>query len=100
VHKAGRYSTTTTPINGLFFRTTWLSQYQKGKTNLDLNEAIDYGVLGRSGISWTIYKQAAPRSRQITTPTTHHSIFTGQMLFLTPNQQCQSTGGIALKAVT
>ena len=25
------------------------------------------------------------------TPTTHHSIFTGRMLFLTPNQQCQST---------
>jgi len=26
-------------------------------------------------------------------PTPHHSIFTGWMLFLTPNQQCQSTGG-------
>jgi len=26
-----------------------------------------------------------------TTP--HHSIFTGQMLFLTPNLQCQSTEG-------
>jgi len=25
-----------------------------------------------------------------TTPTHRHSIFTGQMLFLTPNQQCQS----------
>jgi len=37
--------------------------------------------LGSSGTSWT--KQSAPRSRQITTPTPHHSIFTGQMLFLT-----------------
>jgi len=26
-----------------------------------------------------------------TTPTPHHSIFTGQMLFVMPNQQCQST---------
>jgi len=44
-----------------------------------------------SGISWTIGKQPAPRSRQITKPTPHHSIFTGRMLFLTPNQQCQSS---------
>jgi len=27
----------------------------------------------------------------ITTPTPQHSVFTGQMLFLTPNQRCQST---------
>jgi len=27
----------------------------------------------------------------ITTPTPHHSTFTGQILFLTPNQQYQST---------
>ena len=53
----------------------------------------DDGVLGCSGISWTMCKQSAPRSRQITTPTPHHSIFTGWMLFLTPNQQCQSTEG-------
>jgi len=32
--------------------------------------------------------------RHITTPTPHHSIFTGQMLFLMPNQQRQSTEGI------
>ena len=46
-----------------------------------------------SGISWAICKQSAPRSRQITTPTPHHSIFTGRLLFLTPNQQRQSTEG-------
>ena len=46
-----------------------------------------------SGISWTICKQSAPRSRQITTPTPHHSFFTGRMLFLTPNKQCQSNEG-------
>jgi len=31
-------------------------------------------------------KQSAPRSRQITTLTPHHSIFTGRMLFLMTNQ--------------
>jgi len=48
-------------------------------------------------VRWTVCKQSAPRSRQITRPTPHHLlIFTDQMLFLTPNQQCQSTGGIWL----
>ena len=45
-----------------------------------------------SGISWAICK-SAPCSRQITTPATHHSVFTGQMPFLPPNQQCQSSEG-------
>ena len=63
------------PFNSLFSRTTWVSLYQKGKTSLDLNEARYDGVLGCSGISWTIRKQSAPRSRQTTTPTPHHSIF-------------------------
>ena len=49
--------------------------------------------MGRSGISWTICKQCAPHSRQITTPTPHQSIFTGRMLFLKSNKQCQTTGG-------
>jgi len=49
------------------------------------------GFCDGSGISWTICKQSAPPSRQTTTPTPHHSIFTSRMLFLTPNQQCQST---------
>jgi len=87
-------TTTLHPFNSLFSRWAWVSWYQKGKTRLDLNEAGDDGVLGYSGISWTICIQSAPRCRQITTPTTHHSIFTGRMLFLTPSQQCQSTEGI------
>jgi len=33
------------------------------------------GLGNGSGISWTICKQSAPHSRQITTPTPHHSIF-------------------------
>jgi len=36
---------------------------------VDLNEARDNGFSGCSGISWTICKQSAPHSRQITTPT-------------------------------
>jgi len=39
-----------------------------------------------------MYK-SAPRSRQITTPAPHHSVFTGRMPFLTLNQQRQSTKG-------
>jgi len=42
---------------------------------MDLDEARDDGVLGCCGIIWTICKQSAPRSRQITTPTCHHSNF-------------------------
>jgi len=45
-----------------------------------------------SGISWAICKPA-PHSRQITIPAHHHSVFTGRMPFLPPNQQRQSTEG-------
>jgi len=51
-----------------------------------------------SGISWTICKQSAPRCGQITTTTPHHPIFTGRMMFLTPNQQRQSTAGICTES--
>ena len=58
-------------FNGLFSRTTWVNWYQRGKTkirktSLDLNEARNDGI--------SIRKQSARRSRQITTPTSHHSI--------------------------
>jgi len=79
------------PFNDLFSRSAWVGRYQKGKTSLDLNEARDDRVLGCIGIIWTICKQSAPRYREISTPTPHQSIFPGRMLFLTPNQQCQST---------
>ena len=77
------------PFNGLFSRTTWLSWYQKGETSLDLNDERDDGVLQCSGISWAICK-SAPRSRQITTPSPHHS-----KVFL---QACHPTNSVkALK---
>ena len=50
------------------------------------------GFLDGSGISWTICKQSAPRFRQITTPTPHHSIFSRQDALPDANKQCQSTG--------
>ena len=46
--------------------------YQKGKTNLDFTEARD--TVSGSGISWAICK-SAPRSRQITMPAPHRSVF-------------------------
>jgi len=45
-----------------------------------------------SGISWAICK-SAPRYREITMPVPHRSVFTGQMPFLPPKQQRQSTAG-------
>ena len=45
-----------------------------------------------SGISWAICK-SAPHSRQMTTTAPHHSVFTGRMPFLPPNQQRQSIEG-------
>jgi len=41
---------------------------------------------GCRGISWTTCKQSAFHSIQITTPTPHHSVVTGQMLFLLTNK--------------
>ena len=49
-------------------------------------------IVSGSGINWAIC-MCAPCSRQITTPTPHHSVFTGWMPFLPPSQQCQSTEG-------
>ena len=49
------------------------------------------GFWDGGGISWTTCKQSAPCARQTTTSTPHQSIFTGQMLFLMPSQQCRST---------
>jgi len=39
----------TTSKTGLFSRTTWASQYQKGKTSWDFDEARDDRVLGWIG---------------------------------------------------
>ena len=46
-------------------------QNHSGKTNVDL---LEQKIVSGSGISWTICK-SAPRSRQITMPAPHHSVF-------------------------
>ena len=58
----------THPFNSPLSGSTRVSQYQKGKTDLDFTGARD------SGISWAICKSAS-RSRQITTPAPHYSSF-------------------------
>jgi len=81
------------PFNDLFSRTIWVSWYQKGKTSLDSNEARDDGVfvwqrhqLDHMQTICTLFQT----DNHINTSSLN---FTGQMLFLTPNQQCQSTEG-------
>jgi len=76
-------------LTALLSGTTQVSQYQKDKTNLIL---LKQETVSGSGISWDKWK-SAPRSRQITTPTPYHSVFTGWMPFLPPNYQRQSTKG-------
>jgi len=66
--------THTHTFNGFSSGTTRVSWHQKGKTNLDFTEARDS--------EWQWHQH----------PTTQFSA--GQMPFLPPNQQCQSTEGI------
>ena len=59
------------PFYSPFSGTTRVSRYQKGKTNLDI---LKQQTVSGSGISWDICKSAT-RSRQITMPAPHHSVF-------------------------
>jgi len=94
IHRLRRSELANVLVETYCYTTTWVSRYQKGKTSLDLYETRDDGVLGWQWHQLDyMQKKSAPRSRQITTPTPHHSVFTGRMLFLTTNQQCQSTEG-------
>jgi len=69
-----------------------VSQYQKGKTNLDFTEARDS--------EWQWHQLGHMQVCTLLQTDTHTStpplfcFFTGQMPFLPPNQQRQSTGGI------
>ena len=89
-----KLNTTTTlpPFNGLFSRTTRVSRYQKGKTNLDFTVARDsewqWHQLGHMQVCTSLQTD-----NHTSTPTL--CFFTGQMAFLPPNQQRQSTEGIA-----
>ena len=67
---------------------------KKYKLFLMGNEARGDGVLDGSGISWTLCKQSAPCSRQITTPIPHHSLnFYRPDALPDTNQRCQNTEG-------
>jgi len=50
------------------------------------------GFWDGSGISWTICKPSAPRSRQITTPTPHHCI--------TPEKEKPNVGAVEVPVLT
>jgi len=79
-----------------FSTTTWVSQHEKGRPFWIL---LEQESGSGSGISWTICKSFAPRSRQVTTPVPHNSVFAGRMPFLSPSQQYQSIEGTALIAI-
>ena len=56
------------PLNGSLSGTTRVSQYQKGKTNLDL---LQQETVSNSGTSWAICKYAPhPRQKTMPAPTT------------------------------
>ena len=61
----------TQPFNGPLSGTTQVSRYQKSKTIWIL---LKQEIVSGCGISWAVCK-SAPRSRQITTPAPHHSVF-------------------------
>jgi len=61
--------THTHPFNGPFSGTTRVSRYQKGKKIWIL---LKQETVSGSSISWAI---SASRSRQVTTPASHHSVF-------------------------
>ena len=82
--------THTHTFNGPFSKTTQVSWYQKGKPIWIL---LKRETVSGSGVSLAICK-SAPCSRRTTMPAPHHSVFTGRMPFLLPNQQRQSTEGM------
>jgi len=81
------YTTIVVQLFWILSGTTWMSQYQKSKTNLDL---LQQEIVSGSGICWPMWK-SVPHPRQLTMPAPHQSVFTGRMPFLPPNQQSQST---------
>jgi len=71
-----------------------VSQYQKGKTNLDFTGARDserqWYQLGHMQVSTSLQTDNHDSTSLL-------KFFTGRTPFLPPNQQCQSTEGNQLK---
>jgi len=81
------------PFYGLFSWTAYVSWYQKARTSLDLIKAKDNGVLGWLWHQLDNMKTICTSLQTDNHTNTHHSVVTGWMLFLTPNQQCKSAEG-------
>ena len=85
--------THTHPFNGPLSGSTRLSQYQKGKTDLDFTGARDserqWHQLGHMQVCTSLQTDNHASIPPL-------SFFTGRMPFLPPNQQCQSTDGTIL----
>jgi len=80
--------THTHPFNGSFSGTTQVSQYQKGKTNLDFTEARDSEWQWHQLDHMQVCTSLQTDNHTSTPPL---KFFTGRMPFLPPNQQRQST---------
>jgi len=69
-----------------------VSQYQKGKTNLDFIEARDRVAVASAGPYASLHLAPDRQPRQHPT----NQLFTGRMPFLPTNQQRQSTESTSL----
>ena len=83
----------THPFNGPLSRTTRVSRYQKGNTNLDFTEARDSEWQWHQLDHMQVCTSLQTDNHASTPPL---SFFTGRMPFLPPNQQCQSTEGLSV----
>ena len=88
IHCGYQLSTSHThPFNGPLSGTTWVSQYQKSKTNLDFAEATDsewqWHQLGHMQVCTSLQTDNHTSTQPL-------SFFTGRMPFLPRNQQRQS----------
>jgi len=77
-------------FNGLFFQDNLVIRHQKGKPF--------WILLKQETMGWQWHQLDHMQIICTTLQTDHHAstitqFFTGQMLFLTPNQHCQSTEG-------
>jgi len=70
--------------------TTWVSWHQKGKPFWIL---LEQEMMGWQWHQLDHMQIICTSLQTDTTPVPHHSVFTGRMLFLPSNQQCQSTEG-------
>jgi len=75
--------THTHPFNGSFSGTTQVSQYQKGKTNLDFTEARDSEWQWHQLDHMQVCTSLQTDNHTSTTPL---KFFTGRMPFLPPSQ--------------